>query len=147
MVVILICRFWLCFYSFLQDRDDAFADEVNTSELKEACFTDVQFELAPSETKPMTRWVFYDIKPINIKLFYHLANQHTGCSVTGPITTHFVLSLDSYHQHTGCSVTGPISMKAVLSLGQSAWRLFYHWANQHAAAPSPRKQPGLILSC
>ncbi|XP_067945497.1 pericentriolar material 1 protein-like [Watersipora subatra] len=38
-----------------KERDDAFAEEVNTSEQREPGVTDIHFELAPSETKPMTR--------------------------------------------------------------------------------------------
>jgi len=41
----------------LQERDDAFAEEVNTAgeQTDIAMLKDVQFALAPSETKPMTR--------------------------------------------------------------------------------------------
>ena len=50
---------WL---SYLQSRDDAFADEVNTPEqlaAVEAALVgslDYHYELAPCETKPMTRY-------------------------------------------------------------------------------------------
>ena len=74
MITLLLINVW-------QDRDDAFADEVNTRDESGsvASFVDVHFELAPSETKPMTRYDF------SFELFF----RKLGFRTTVTVMKHF----------------------------------------------------------